>query len=73
MNFNIAVLPGDGIGPEISIQGVDVMAAVCQKFGHSVDFQYGVVGAAAIESVGDPFPEETYKLCKSADAVLFQL
>jgi len=48
MNFNIAVLPGDGIGPEISIQGVDVMAAVCQKFGHSVDFQYGVVGAAAI-------------------------
>lgn len=71
MNFNIAVLPGDGIGPEISIQGVDVMAAVCQKFGHSVDFQYGVVGAAAIESVGDPFPEETYKLCKSADAVLF--
>ncbi len=71
MNFNIAVLPGDGIGPEISIQGVDVMSAVCVKFGHTVNFNYGLVGAAAIDAAGDPFPPETLKLCKENDAVLF--
>ncbi len=71
MNFNIAVLPGDGIGPEISVQGVDVMQAVCDKFGHTVTFNYGIVGADAIDRVGDPFPPETLKLCKESDAVLF--
>lgn len=71
MNFNIAVLPGDGIGPEISVQGVEVMRAVCQKFGHQVDFRYALCGANAIEQVGDPFPEETFRVCREADAVLF--
>lgn len=71
MHFNIAVLPGDGIGPEISVQGVDVMSAVCEKFGHTVTFNYGIVGADAIDHVGDPFPPETLKLCKESDAVLF--
>lgn len=71
MNFNIAVLPGDGIGPEISSQGVDVMAAVCERFGHTVSFNYGLVGAAAIDECGDPFPKQTLELCRQADAVLF--
>jgi 3-isopropylmalate dehydrogenase len=71
MNFKIAVLPGDGIGPEISVQGVDVMSAVCKKFGHTVSYEYGIVGATAIDQVGDPFPPETLKLCKESDAVLF--
>lgn len=71
MNFNIAVLPGDGIGPEISVQGVDVMTAVCEKFGHTVNYKYGIVGADAIDKVGDPFPDATYELCKESDAVLF--
>ncbi len=71
MNFKIAVLPGDGIGPEISVQGVDVMAAVCERFGHNVEFKYGIVGATAIDAVGDPFPKETLELCKESDAVLF--
>ncbi|NCC10234.1 MAG: 3-isopropylmalate dehydrogenase [Bacteroidia bacterium] len=71
MNFNIAVLPGDGIGPEISVQGVEVMRAVCQKFGHQVDFRYALCGANAIDQVGDPFPEETFRVCREADAVLF--
>ena len=71
MNFKIAVLPGDGIGPEISVQGVDVMAAVCERFGHTVEFNYGIVGASAIDAVGDPFPKETLELCKNSDAVLF--
>lgn len=71
MKLNIAVLAGDGIGPEISAQGVAVMQAVCQKFGHEATFTPALVGAAAIDAVGDPFPEDTYKICKKADAVLF--
>ena len=71
MNFKIAVLPGDGIGPEISEQGVNVMTAVCEKFGHNVEYKYAICGADAIDKVGDPFPEETYQICKNADAVLF--
>lgn len=71
MKLNIAVLAGDGIGPEISEQGVAVMQAVCQKFGHEATFTSALVGAAAIDAVGDPFPEETYEICKQADAVLF--
>lgn len=71
MKINIAVLAGDGIGPEISKQGVAVMAAVCKKFGHEVNFTEALVGAAAIDAVGDPFPDDTYNICKEADAVLF--
>ena len=71
MNLKIAVLPGDGIGPEISVQGVNVMNAVCNKFGHKVSYEYALCGAAAIDKVGDPFPEETLRICKDADAVLF--
>lgn len=71
MKLNIAVLAGDGIGPEISEQGVAVMTAVCQKFGHEVTYKQALVGAAAIDAVGNPFPEETYQACKEADAVLF--
>lgn len=71
MNLKIAVLPGDGIGPEISGVGVEVMKAVADKFGHDFEFKEGVVGASAIRAVGNPFPDETFELCKNADAVLF--
>ncbi|MDE6394440.1 MAG: 3-isopropylmalate dehydrogenase [Duncaniella sp.] len=71
MDFKIAVLPGDGIGPEISVQGVDVMSAVCEKYGHNVEYRYALCGADAIDKVGDPFPEATYQDCLWADAVLF--
>lgn len=71
MKLNIAVLAGDGIGPEISEQGVAVMSAVCKKFGHEVTFKEALCGAAAIDAVGDPFPEDTFKVCLDADAVLF--
>ena len=71
MNFKIAVLAGDGIGPEISVQGVNVMTAVCEKFGHQVSYKHALCGADAIDKVGDPFPEETYQVCEDADAVLF--
>ncbi|MBQ9582776.1 MAG: 3-isopropylmalate dehydrogenase [Bacteroidales bacterium] len=71
MNLKIAVLPGDGIGPEISKVGVDVMQAVCDRFGHTVSFKEAICGADAIDKVGDPFPEETFQICMDADAVLF--
>ena len=71
MKLKIAVLPGDGIGPEISKVGVDVMQAVCDKFGHEVSFKEAFCGADAIDKVGDPFPEETFQICMDSDAVLF--
>ncbi|MDD6020415.1 MAG: 3-isopropylmalate dehydrogenase [bacterium] len=71
MDLKIAVLPGDGIGPEISEQGVAVMNAICKRFGHNVDYKYAICGADAIDKVGDPFPAETLKICQEADAVLF--
>lgn len=71
MNLKIAVLAGDGIGPEISQEGVKVMSAVCNKFHHTVSYQEAICGATAIDAVGDPFPEETFKVCMDADAVLF--
>lgn len=71
MELKIAVLAGDGIGPEISAEGVKVMKAVCSKFGHQVTFTEALCGAAAIGAVGNPFPEETLKVCQDADAVLF--
>ena len=71
MKFKIAVLPGDGIGPEIMAQGVKVMDAVAEKFGHQVTYQEALCGAHAIDEVGDPFPEKTFQTCKDADAVLF--
>jgi 3-isopropylmalate dehydrogenase len=71
MKLKVAVLPGDGIGPEISEQGVAVMSAVCDKFGHEVTYTHAICGADAIDRVGDPFPDETFNICMDADAVLF--
>jgi len=71
MKLKIAVLAGDGIGPEIMEQGVAVMDAVAKKFGHEITYKEALCGAHAIDEVGDPFPEETFKICEEADAVLF--
>lgn len=71
MKLKIAVLAGDGIGPEISAQGVEVIKAIAGKFGHDVSFQSALCGAAAIDAVGNPFPDETFKICQDSDAVFF--
>jgi len=71
MKLNIAVLPGDGIGPEIVAQALKVTLAVCRKFGHELNYKEAIVGAAAIDAVGNPYPEETHALCMKSDAVLF--
>ena len=71
MKLKIAVLPGDGIGPEIMKQGVAVVNAIADKFNHEVEFVYALCGADAIDKVGDPFPDDTFTVCRNADAVLF--
>ena len=71
MNLNIAVLPGDGIGPEVVAQALRVVQAVCEKFNHQLTYEYGLCGASAIDAVGDPYPEKTHQLCLRSDAVLY--
>lgn len=69
--YKIAVLPGDGIGPEVVAEAVKVLKAVGLRFGHSFDLRYADFGGAAIESSGSPFPPETERVCMESDAVLF--
>lgn len=71
MHLKIAILPGDGIGPEIMQQGTAVLDAVASKFGHVMEYKQATCGAEAIDLVGDPFPVDTYETCLWADAVLF--
>lgn len=69
--FTIAVIPGDGIGPEVTQQAVLVLDAIAQKFGHHFDYTYCLMGADAIDKTGSPLPEETISVCSKSDAILF--
>ena len=71
MKLKIAILPGDGIGPEIMKQGMAVLDAIAEKCGHEFEYEEALVGACAIEAVGNPYPEATHEVCMRADAVLF--
>lgn len=71
MEMNIALLPGDGIGPEVVDQAVKVVKAIGEKFGHQINFETALTGAAAIDAVGVPYPDETHEVCLRSDAVLF--
>ena len=71
MKKSIAVLPGDGIGPEIIEEAKKVLEAIGKKFDHEFDFTNGIIGAHAIDVCGNPFPNKTLKLCMNSDAVLF--
>ncbi len=71
MKLNIAVLPGDGIGPEVTAQAVKVLKAIAMEFNHIFTFETALVGAGAIEKTGIPLPEETISICENADAILF--
>ena len=71
MKFNIAVLAGDGIGPEVMEQAQKVSEAVAQKFGHEITWKPALTGAAAIDAVGEPYPDSTHQVCLASDAVLF--
>jgi len=71
MKLNIAVLAGDGIGPEVIDQALKVVKAVSDKFGHELSIQHGLTGAVAIEETGNPYPDKTHDLCMASDAVLY--
>lgn len=71
MNKTIALLPGDGIGPEIIASAKQVLDAISSRYQHEFVYQEGLIGGVAIDKTGDPFPSETEKLCLESDAILF--
>ena len=71
MKLKIAVLSGDGIGPEVTKQAIKVLQAVAVVYQHQFEFEEGLVGAIAIDKTNNPLPDATLELCKNSDAVLF--
>lgn len=71
MEKNIAIIPGDGIGPEVTRQSIRVLDAICNHYGHRFHYHYGWMGAAAMDKTGNPLPDETIELCLNSDAILF--
>jgi 3-isopropylmalate dehydrogenase len=71
MKKNIAVINGDGIGPEVTAQSIRVLNAIAEKFGHEFDYTYCLMGACAIDFTGNPLPDETIEICLNSDAILF--
>ncbi|HTB53171.1 MAG TPA: 3-isopropylmalate dehydrogenase [Ferruginibacter sp.] len=71
MKKNIAVILGDGIGPEVTQQSIKVLDAVAAYFGHEFTYTYGLMGADAIDKTGNPLPDETIEICLNSDAILF--
>lgn len=71
MNLNIAVLAGDGIGPEVTMQAIKTLKAIAVEFDHNFYFKNAPVGAIAIDETGNPLPEKTLELCEKSDAILF--
>lgn len=67
----IGMLPGDGIGPEVVAEGKKVLDAIASKFNHQFEYEYALVGAAAIDATGNPLPDETLEVCRRSDAFLF--
>jgi len=66
----IAVLPGDGIGPEVTAEAVRTLEAIASRFGHAFEFESALLGGAAIDATGEALPAATLALCERADAVL---
>lgn len=70
MKAHFALLPGDGIGPEIVSEAHKVLEAVAQKFDHEFEYSTGLMGGIAIDETGDPLPEATLEMCRKSDAIL---
>ena len=70
MSYKVAVLPGDGIGPEVMKSALEVLASVEKKFGFKLELEEGLIGGCAYDATGSPLPEATEKICLAADAVL---
>ncbi|WP_047414757.1 3-isopropylmalate dehydrogenase [Cellulophaga sp. Hel_I_12] len=71
MKLTIALLAGDGIGPEVIDQAVKVSNAIAIKYKHEITWTPALTGAAAIDACGEPYPDSTHAICEAADAVLF--
>ncbi|KIC95670.1 3-isopropylmalate dehydrogenase [Flavihumibacter solisilvae] len=71
MEKKIAVILGDGIGPEVTQQSIKVLDAVAKHYNHKFHYSFGLMGADAIDKTGNPLPDETIELCLNSDAVLF--
>ncbi|MGZ3603145.1 MAG: isocitrate/isopropylmalate family dehydrogenase, partial [Ktedonobacterales bacterium] len=69
--YRLAVLPGDGIGPEVTAEAMRVLQAVARSFGHTFTMTERLVGQVALAREGAPVSEETIALCRNSDAVLF--
>jgi len=70
MLLNLTILPGDGIGPEVTEQAVDVLAAIADAFGHKLQLQHKLIGGAALTATNDPLPPDTIQACLASSAVL---
>ena len=70
MQFELVVLPGDGVGPEVTTEGIKVLEAVGKRFDHRFNLKYGLVGGVAIDQEGTALSEDTLKMCQDSDAVL---
>ena len=70
MKAKLAILPGDGIGPEVTACALQVLDAVSAQFGHTFEYREELIGGAAIDATGDPLPPATIECCEAADAVL---
>ena len=71
MNKNIAIIQGDGIGPEVINQSVKILDAIAQQFKHEFKYTYCLMGADAIDKTGNPLPDQTIEVCLKSDAILF--
>lgn len=70
-SFKLAVLPGDGIGPEVMAEALKVLDAVAARSGLTFEYNHQLVGGAAIDAVGKALPAETVAACEASDAILF--
>lgn len=70
MKYNITVIPGDGIGPEVTSAAVEVLKEIGNKFNHTFNFEYSICGGAAYDKYGEPLPAESLEKCLKSDSVL---
>jgi 3-isopropylmalate dehydrogenase len=71
VNYKLAVLPGDGVGPDVMAEGIKTLEAIGKKFGHDFELTHGLIGGVAIDAEGTALSDDTLEMCKSKDAVLF--
>src|SRR5690606_37624207 len=71
MQKNILIIPGDGIGQEVTTWGKQILEAIARQYGHEFSFDEAIMGHTAIEATGNPLPDETLEKAKASDAILF--